>query len=163
MQYIYLLQSHYRFHLYFFFTRCCFTSESDNTHVANEDRKCKKKISPAMFIPIIAIQIQKASKPKFFRTQSPRITMATTCCATYASSGWYRYPKSSAHPAHAHSWATIRKDRFLHRWRSAASRIPDLPCLRCINRPSSSLQHPSRPSPSSATTKQSKPVRSLRA
>jgi hypothetical protein len=43
MQYIYLLQSHYRFHLYFFFTRCCFTSESDNTHVANEDRKCKKK------------------------------------------------------------------------------------------------------------------------
>lgn len=25
------------------------------------------------------------------------------------------------------------------------SRIPDLPCLRCINRPSSSLQHPSRP------------------
>lgn len=24
--------------------------------MANEDRKCKKKISPAMFIPIIAIQ-----------------------------------------------------------------------------------------------------------
>lgn len=102
----------------FFFTRCCFTSESDSTHVANEDRECKKKFSPAMFIPIIAKN--KPSKPKFFRTQSPRITIATTCCATYASSGWYRYPKSSAHPAHAHSWATIRKDRFLHRWRSAA-------------------------------------------
>jgi hypothetical protein len=54
--YIFVTIPHYRFHLYFFFTRCCFTSESDNTHVANEDRKCKKKISPAMFIPIIAIQ-----------------------------------------------------------------------------------------------------------
>lgn len=164
MQYIYLLQPHPTLQvplIHFFFTRCCFTSESDSTHVANEDRECKKKFSPAMFIPIIAKN--KPSKPKFFRTQSPRITIATTCCATYASSGWYRYPKSSAHPAHAHSWATIRKDRFLHRWRSAASRIPDLPCLRCINRPSSSLQHPSRPSPISATTKQSKPVRSLRA
>lgn len=118
--YIFVTIPHYRFHLYFFFTRCCFTSESDNTHVANEDRKCKIKNSHRPCSSQSLPYKYKASKPKFFRTQSPRITMATTCCATYASSGWYRYPKSSAHPAHAHSWATIRKDRFLHRWRSAA-------------------------------------------
>jgi hypothetical protein len=115
--YIFVTIPHYRFHLYFFLLVAVLhqnqTTLTWQTRTENVKKKSHRPCS-SQSLPY------KASKPKFFRTQSPRITMATTCCATYASSGWYRYPKSSAHPAHAHSWATIRKDRFLHRWRSAA-------------------------------------------
>lgn len=166
MQYIYICYNptpHYRFHLYFFFTRCCFTSESDSTHVANEDRKCKKK------------NLTGHVHPNHCHTKTSRQNQSSSGRSPHESQ--WQQPAALHMPArdgidiqnhqltlHMHIPGRLYgKIGFCIAGEALQVAFQISPCLRCINRPSSSLQHPSRPSPSSATTKQSKPVRSLRA